>query len=398
MGDEIDNSNNPSTSPMIIDQPLEGFFTKEIIILDTEILFEQLDNIFTLLKQLGQETDEKLAQVKQIVEKINHNTTLLYPNKYITESINTLEDLIHVAKLYGTETEPRKNFSVNTKILYDMIDPLESLNNIIGMKNIKDQLVDQILGSMTNVYDDDMMFHTVILGAPGVGKTKVAKIIGELYLKMGLLKGVENPIFKIARRSDLIGKYLGHTAIKTQELIDQCIGGVMFIDEVYSLGNEEKKDSFSKECIDTINMNLTEKKNFICIIAGYPEEIETCFFSYNPGLERRFPFVYEINGYTPIELANMFIFKLNESGWILDVDNTRINSFMERNMEHFGNYGGDIDNLVRSSKIAHARRIFGKGEIIKNITLEDVENGLIKMLIAKKDKGKDINKFNMMYV
>ena len=83
------------------------------------------------------------------------------------------------------------------------------------MNEVKDQIVDQLLSSMQSMYDDDLMFHTVIAGPPGVGKTLLAKVLGKIYLKMGILKGKELK-FKIARRSDLIGKYLGHTAIKTR--------------------------------------------------------------------------------------------------------------------------------------------------------------------------------------
>ena len=106
---------------------------------------------------------------------------------------------------------------------------------------------------------------------------------------MGVIKGNKRNIygenkyeFKIVKRSDLIGKYLGHTAAKTQKVIDSCKGGVLFIDEAYSLGNPEGRDSFSKECIDTINQNLTENKaNLLCIIAGYKDALDKCFFAYN---------------------------------------------------------------------------------------------------------------------
>ncbi|GAG95558.1 unnamed protein product, partial [marine sediment metagenome] len=179
-------------------------------------------------------------------------------------------------------------------------------------------------------------------------KTMLAKIIGELYANMGILKNNSSELnFKIATRSDLIGKYLGHTAIKTQEFIDSCEGGVMFIDEVYSLGNPEKRDSFSKECIDTINLNLTEKKNFICIVAGYPDEIEQCFFSYNPGLKRRFPFGYDINEYDAEDLRKIFVYKIEKSGWKLNEDITEnikiIDKFIEDKKSSFANYAGDID-------------------------------------------------------
>jgi SpoVK/Ycf46/Vps4 family AAA+-type ATPase len=119
------------------------------------------------------------------------------------------------------------------------------------------------------------LLHTVIEGEPGTGKTELAEKIGKVYLKLGILK---NDIFKKVKRSDLIAGYLGQTAIKTARLIEECKGGVLFIDEAYSLGNAEGKDgrdSFSKECIDVLNQSLTENKNnFVCIIAGYKEDLE----------------------------------------------------------------------------------------------------------------------------
>ena len=110
----------------------------------------------------------------------------------------------------------------------------------------------------------------MICGPPGVGKTTIAQIIGKIYLELDFL---ENDKFKVASRSDLIAKYLGQTAIKTQEVIDSVVGGVLFIDEVYSLGNEEKRDSFAKECIDTINLNMTRKEPWLLIVGGYKEDI-----------------------------------------------------------------------------------------------------------------------------
>ena len=117
-------------------------------------------------------------------------------------------------------------------------------------------------------------------------------------------------IFKIAKRSDLVGQYVGHTAIKTQKIINSAFGGVLFIDEAYSLGGD---DAFSKECINTINQNLSENGDkFICIIAGYPAEIERCFFSQNEGLKRRFPFKYNIEKYDSKELSQIFENKVKE--------------------------------------------------------------------------------------
>ena len=98
------------------------------------------------------------------------------------------------------------------------------------------------------------------------------------------------------------------STIKTRELLEKASGGVLFIDEAYSLGNSEKRDSFSKEAIDMINQYLSENKNdLMVIIAGYDEELDKCFFAYNPGLKRRFSSYYKIEGYDYNELIDIFL-------------------------------------------------------------------------------------------
>jgi len=183
---------------------------------------------------------------------------------------------------------------MNLRILCNLVNPLTELNNMVGMANVKEHMVDQILfflqgfnvitrcGKCTDctfglacIKTQTEMLHTVITGPPGVGKTELGKILGKVYKELGILS---NDTFKLVTRSDLIAGYLGQTAIKTQKVIDEAKGGVLFIDEAYSLGNAELRDSFSKECIDTLNQNLSERRDFLCIIAGYKEELEKCFF------------------------------------------------------------------------------------------------------------------------
>jgi hypothetical protein len=187
-------------------------------------------------------------------------------------------------------------------------------------------------------------------------------------------------VFKIARRSDLIGEYLGHTAVKTQKVIDECQGGVLFIDEAYSLGsgNNDKKDSYAKECIDTLNQNLSEKKcNFMCIIAGYPDELDKCFFSQNEGLKRRFPFKYDIEKYDYKELSHIFMSMMRDNEWKMNDDcGDKIMDFMRDHYDSFPYYGGDIETLLFHVKIAHAHRVLGlHPNNRKKITIEDVEKG-----------------------
>lgn len=280
----------------------------------------------------------------------------------IDKEITCLLDLIELGKLYDIN----KRYNIDLKILSKLVDPLTELDNMIGMDTVKQDMVDHILFRIQNFdsTNHDMM-HTVIQGPPGVGKTEVAKIIGKIYLEMGILK---NNKFVKATRSTLIAGYLGQTAKATQKIIDSAIGGILFIDEVYSLGNAEKRDSFAKECIDTLNENLTEKKtDFICIIAGYKEEIDTCFFAFNAGLERRFPVRFTIEPYKPDEVFQIFKKKVYDCEW--SIDQTIKVDFFIKNYKHFKFFGGDMEILFARCKRAHSRRVFASTNAEKKVLI-----------------------------
>jgi SpoVK/Ycf46/Vps4 family AAA+-type ATPase len=284
-------------------------------------------------------------------------------------SINySLQDLIEKCK-----SRKRKRNLEELKLSY-LLKPLEKLDNMIGMANVKQSIVDQILYYIQNLDDADML-HTIIEGPPGCGKTTVGQILGEIYCCLGIIKTSK---FVIAKRSDLIGEYLGQTSIKTQKVIDSAIGGVLFIDEAYSLGNSRKTDSFSKECIDTINQNLSEKAGeFVCIIAGYKDDLDSCFFAYNPGLRRRFPWKYTITKYSSDELRLIFIKQVLENGWKLDNKNVGNRKWFESNNKYFINQGGDILTFFSKCKIMHSRRVFGlPHHKKKKLTLDDLNSAL----------------------
>jgi SpoVK/Ycf46/Vps4 family AAA+-type ATPase len=189
----------------------------------------------------------------------------------INRKIDTIDDLIDIGKLYNEKE--KKRYNINLAALNKLIDPLTDLKRMIGMPKLKKQILDQVIYFLQDFEEKNThMMHTIIEGPPGSGKTEVAKILAKIYAKLGFLKK-EN--VHAVRRSDLIGQYLGQTAIKTQKAIDGAKGGVLLIDEAYSLGNPEGRDSYSKECIDTINQNLSEgKSEFICIIVGYKKALK----------------------------------------------------------------------------------------------------------------------------
>ncbi len=283
-------------------------------------------------------------------------------------------------------TYNKKKYSMDIQKVINLMEPLQKLKNTIGMNKVKQQLFDMILyyiqGFESTTSD---MLHSSIEGPPGVGKTKLGRILAHIYSSLGIIPSKR---FKRVRRTDLIGKYVGHTAHKTQEVIDEAEGGVLFIDEAYSLGDNDGKDTFSKECIDTINQNLTEKKkNLIVIVAGYTNQLETSFFSVNEGLRRRFPFRFQIDGYDEKELTEIFYTKIRKLNWRLDMKLNReyLENFFKLNKDKFKNYGGDIETIIMNCKMSHARRVVGKSYKNKKIlNIDDLENAYKKYIDNKK--------------
>jgi SpoVK/Ycf46/Vps4 family AAA+-type ATPase len=294
------------------------------------------------------------------------------------------------------------------KTLHKIKDPLIQLNNMIGMKVLKENIVDQILFYIQNLHSlnsknggNDFM-HTVIYGPPGTGKTEIAKIIGNIFAKLGILtKGS----FKKVTRSDLVAGYLGQTSLKTRDVIKDSLGGVLFIDEAYALGSSEKRDSFSKECIDTLCEALSDNKdNLMVIIAGYETDLEECFFNYNQGLHSRFTWRFKTDEYTAEDLYNIFIKKVADCGWKLDETNKINIKWFEKNKPYFKFYGRDIETLLAKTKIAHARRVFCLDiEDKKKLTFDDLEKGLKIFLNndevkKRKDNDNFKNILSSMYV
>ena len=314
--------------------------------------------------------NENNIPIKKILKKV-----------IIDEEVNTINDILKLIDL--NKIKSGIEYNINIKALHDIKEPLIELNNMIGMKELKNNIVEQIIyfiqdlnknKNINEKVNNDFM-HTVIYGEPGTGKTEIAKIIGKIYSKIGILK---RGTFKKATRSDLIAGYLGQTAMKTKEVIKECLGGVLFIDEAYALGNIEKIDSFSKECIDTLCEDLSDHKDdLMVIIAGYENELEECFFNYNQGLDSRFTWRFKTDKYTPEDLYHIFIKKVNDIGWLIHEDEININTkWFKKNIDYFKFFGRDIETLLAKTKIAHSKRVFCKPNIEKKkITIHDLEKG-----------------------
>lgn len=313
-------------------------------------------------------------------------------------SFESILSLIELANKYRhTKKRPRKDivlertekfkYNVDIENLCLAIEPLKKLNQLVGMDSLKKDIIDQVLFYCQDLNSNEMM-HTCLTGPPGVGKTTLGKILAELYCSLGFLK-TDN--FKLVSRPDLIAGYLGQTALKTQKVLKESLGGVLFIDEAYSLGNndDDSGNAYSKECIDTINKFLSENTtNFVMIIAGYKEELDKCFFAQNKGLERRFPWRYDLKEYTPTNLKDIFVYQVTQNGWSIDIPDSELNTFFDSNKKLFSNNGGDTLILFDKAKIVHSRRMFGKPVLLKrHLSIIDLENALVVF-----QKNKNTNK------
>lgn len=324
-------------------------------------------------------TNSRIKKIKKERININHN-------------INNLDDLIHL--IDSNKLADNIEYNIDMINLHKIKPHLIKLNKMIGMSNLKTDIIDQILYYIQKLHDfnhEGDFMHTVIYGPPGTGKTEIAKIIGQIFCKIGILK---KNTFKKVTRSDLIAGYLGQTALKTRDVINGAIGGVLFIDEAYALGNSEKRDSFSKECIDTLCEGLSDHKdNLMVIIAGYQDELKSCFFSYNPGLESRFVWRFKTDDYDAEQLMNIFFKKVNEANWFIANNSNITSEWFKTNIELFEHYGRSMETLFTKTKIAHSKRIFCfEDKYKKKITLEDLENGLEMYTNSQNKKEKsDIN-------
>lgn len=252
--------------------------------------------------------------------------------------------------------------SVNDQDLGSLI---QELNGLVGLSKVKEKVNDliayqkvQMLRLHAGLSNPASTLHLAFIGNPGTGKTTVARIVGRIYKQIGLLSSGH---FLEVSRTDLIAGYQGQTAHKVKKVIEKAKGGVLFIDEAYSITENDHSDSYGRECLTELTKALEDYRNdLVVIVAGYTEPMKK-FFESNPGLKSRFNTFIEFDDYSKDELIEIMKVMCekddyNLSNEVLDLLNNIIEGITENKEEQFAN-GRFMRNIFEEMIMNHARRV-----------------------------------------
>lgn len=320
---------------------------------DNHFLIEDEDLLNRLEQLPAKELDRTLT--KAFIKALNDNTNVL-KNEYIQDTTSDLET--HISEL----------------------------NNLVGLKKAKKTLFEIInYLQVAKKRDDIPCLNMAFLGNPGTGKTTVARLVSKILSAIHVFN-TSAPFIQTSREQ-LVGRYIGQTEDKVLETVNNSLGGVLFIDEAYSLISDDSRD-YGCKVIDVLVNQMDIHKHDLCVIfAGYKEEMLE-FLNMNPGLESRIPFKLEFEDYNEYELFEIFKNMIKESNFFLEdgLEGMLLKHFEEiRKYKNFGN-ARYIRNFTERLKIKQANRLINdnNGDLF-SITKEDIENTIKSMKKIKSD-------------
>lgn len=259
------------------------------------------------------------------------------------------------------------SISGGDKTVEDLESLLKQLDDLIGLDSVKTEVKDLInllkiieIRKANGLKTPSVTKHFIFTGNPGTGKTTVARLLSEIYCALGILS--KGHIVEVDR-SGMVAAYMGQTAIKVKEVIDKAKGGVLFIDEAYSLANETPGGDFGQEAIDTLVKAMEDnREDLIVIVAGYPDLMDK-FIAANPGLKSRFQKTIHFPDYDAEDLYQIFLKNCKDNDYQLSPD---ASAYLK---EHLDEY------------VSHKEKDFGNARDIRNfldIAISDQANRLLQ--------------------
>lgn len=274
------------------------------------------------------------------------------------------ETIAEPKKKPAAEEHKDESVSVKPTEKISVEEALARLDGLVGLSSVKCKVrdwVDQIkvfqMRKNRGMSVPDMSYHLVFTGNPGTGKTTVARLMAQIYCALGIIS--EGHLVEVDR-SDLVAGYIGQTAIKTREVLKKAYGGILFIDEAYSLAKDSGND-FGQEAIDTILKEMEDKRdNLVVIVAGY-DDLMTDFINSNPGLRSRFKNYIKFDDYNGRELSDIFLMLCAKSQYSITPAAKRMlcdyfdGLYINRD-KNFGN-GRDVRNVFENIITEQSRRV-----------------------------------------